>query len=92
MRQLRPGLQTVEQMLAVLAPQRTQGYRLLACRQANRPLALASHRKLDNLIHGSFLYVDDLITCSGEQGGAMGRIYWPRYAESRLNSGVDGWG
>ncbi|GAB2879076.1 GNAT family N-acetyltransferase [Pseudoduganella ginsengisoli] len=68
MRQLRPRLHTAEQMLAALAPQRAQGYRLLVCWQGSRPLALAGYRKLDNLIHGSFLYVDDLVTCSSERG------------------------
>ena len=72
MRQLRPRLQTAEQMLAALAPQRAQGYRLLVCWQGNRALALAGYRKLDNLIHGSFLYVDDLVTCSGERGRGYG--------------------
>jgi ribosomal protein S18 acetylase RimI-like enzyme len=72
MRQLRPRLQSAEHMVAALAPQRAQGYRVLACWQDGRPLALAGYRKLDNLIHGSFLYVDDLVTCSGERGRRHG--------------------
>lgn len=72
MRQLRPRLQSADHMLAALAPQQAQGYRLLACWQGSRPLALAGYRKLDNLIHGSFLYVDDLVTDSGERGRRHG--------------------
>ncbi|MGN5476437.1 GNAT family N-acetyltransferase [Cupriavidus basilensis] len=28
----------------------------------DQPMSLAGYRRLDNMIHGSFLYVDDLIT------------------------------
>lgn len=72
MRQLRPRLASAEHMLAALAPQRVQGYRLLACWRGGRPLALAGYRKLDNLIHGSFLYVDDLVTDEAERGRGHG--------------------
>lgn len=72
MRQLRPRLASAEHMLAALAPQWAQGYRLLACWQGDRPLALAGYRKLDNLIHGSFLYVDDLVTNGADRGQRHG--------------------
>lgn len=72
MRQLRPRLHSADHMLAALAPQRAQGYRLLVCWQGSRPLALAGYRKLDNLIHGSFVYVDDLVTCGSARGRGHG--------------------
>jgi ribosomal protein S18 acetylase RimI-like enzyme len=62
MRQLRPQLNTPADFLARVATQRTQGYRLLAAWEDGKPIALAGYRYLDNMIHGRFMYVDDLVT------------------------------
>jgi ribosomal protein S18 acetylase RimI-like enzyme len=62
MRQLRPQLHTPADLLARVATQRTQGYRLLAAWEDGKPVALAGYRHLDNMIHGHFIYVDDLVT------------------------------
>ena len=72
MRQLRPGLRDAEALLAAMATQRPQGYRLLAAWHDGRAVALAGYRLLDNLIHGHFLYVDDLITCETGRGRGLG--------------------
>lgn len=72
MRQLRPHLDHPEALLAAVAKQRGQGYRLLALWQRERPVALAGYRLLDNLIHGRFLYVDDLVTDSEARGHGHG--------------------
>lgn len=72
MRQLRPGLRDAEALLAAMATQRAQGYRLLAAWHDGKPVALAGYRLLDNLIHGHFLYVDDLVTCETRRGQGLG--------------------
>lgn len=72
MQQLRPHLSKPEELIARVAIQRQQGYRLLALRDGDRPVALAGYRLLDNLIHGRFLYVDDLVTDAGERGHGHG--------------------
>jgi ribosomal protein S18 acetylase RimI-like enzyme len=72
MQQLRPHLRTPEELIARVAIQRSQGYRLLAFWDEGRPVALAGYRQLDNLIYGRFLYVDDLVTDAGERGQRHG--------------------
>jgi ribosomal protein S18 acetylase RimI-like enzyme len=72
MQQLRPYLQSSEVFLARVALQRAQGYRLLAVWDGSKPVALAGYRRIDNLIHGRFIYVDDLITDAAGRGRGHG--------------------
>jgi ribosomal protein S18 acetylase RimI-like enzyme len=72
MRQLRPQLTLPEDFLGHVALQREQGYRLLAAWEDGKPVALAGYRRLDNLIHGRFIYVDDLITDEAGRGRGHG--------------------
>jgi hypothetical protein len=72
MQQLRAHLRSPEELIARVAIQREQGYRLLALKDRERPVALAGYRVHDNLIHGRFLYVDDLVTDAGERGRGHG--------------------
>jgi ribosomal protein S18 acetylase RimI-like enzyme len=72
MRQLRPHLKSAEEFLARVALQEAQGYRLLAVWEDGMPVALAGYRRLDNLIHGRFIYVDDLITDAHARGHGHG--------------------
>lgn len=72
MRQLRPQLQTPEDLLANVTLQGEQGYRLLAVWDDGKPVALAGYRRLDNMIHGRFLYVDDLVTDAEGRGQRHG--------------------
>ncbi|CAG9183295.1 hypothetical protein LMG23992_04952 [Cupriavidus laharis] len=74
MRQLRAKLQTPEDFLATVTLQGGQGYRLLALWDDGKPVALAGYRRLDNLIHGRFLYVDDLITTAEGRGQGHGEL------------------
>ena len=72
MRQLRQHLQSSEDFLARVGLQREQGYRLLGVWEDSKPVALAGYRRIDNLIHGSFIYVDDLITDAAGRGQGHG--------------------
>jgi GNAT superfamily N-acetyltransferase len=69
---LRPHLSTAEELVMRVARQRTAGYRILAAWREDLPLALAGYRIEENLIHGRFIYVDDLVTAEGERGSGMG--------------------
>ncbi|MFP1678899.1 GNAT family N-acetyltransferase [Alloalcanivorax sp. C16-2] len=62
MRQLRPNLTSADEFLGRCRRQATEGYRLLALFEAGQPRALAGYRLQENLIHGRFLYLDDLVT------------------------------
>lgn len=62
MRQLRPHLADPADFTARVRRMAAQRYRLLGAWRGDEPLALAGYRLDENLIYGSFLYVDDLVT------------------------------
>lgn len=70
--QLRPLLTDADEFVRRVVKQRAQGYRLLMAVSDGVPVALAGYRCLDNLIHGRFLYVDDLVTSSDGRGQGIG--------------------
>ena len=72
MQQLRPRLQTGQELVTQVLLQRAQAYRLLALCNQGQPVALAGYRQLDNLVHGKFIYVDDLITTRDARGCGHG--------------------
>jgi hypothetical protein len=72
MRQLRPHLQSPHELLERVTMQGAQGYRLLAAWEDGKPVALAGYRRIDNLVHGRFIYVDDLITDAAQRSRSYG--------------------
>lgn len=70
--QLRPELADAAEWIERASGMATEGYRILAAWEGNQVLALAGYRRMENLIHGSFLYVDDLVTSEGERGKGLG--------------------
>ncbi|WP_431256927.1 GNAT family N-acetyltransferase [Roseateles chitinivorans] len=72
MLQLRPQLTGFDAFAGIVERQSAQGYRLLMGCADDTPVALAGYRCLDNLIHGRFLYVDDLVTASSGRGRGIG--------------------
>lgn len=70
--QLRPNLQSREELLTRVVLQRAQGYRLLVVWDDRTPVALTGYRRIDSLIHGRFIYVDDLITDANGRGRGHG--------------------
>ena len=69
---LRPHLGSADELVARITRQRDAGYRLLALWRAGTPVALAGYRFEENLIHGRFVYVDDLVTAADERRGGLG--------------------
>ncbi|RAU48533.1 MULTISPECIES: GNAT family N-acetyltransferase [unclassified Pseudomonas] len=74
MRQLRPQLKSADDLLVCARRQRPEGYRILAALQAGSPVGLAGYRMMTNMIHGHFLYVDDLITTESIRGTGIGAL------------------
>jgi ribosomal protein S18 acetylase RimI-like enzyme len=76
MRQLRPHLTSQEEFVARWRRQSADGYRILALwseQGPNRgPRALAGYRITENLVHGKFLYVDDLVADQSERSRGYG--------------------
>jgi len=72
MRELRPQLATPRSFLDRVRVQRLQGWRLLVTWQGGTPVAIAGYRRMDNLVHGNFVYVDDLVTTGAMRGSGAG--------------------
>lgn len=72
MHELRPMLLTPQAFLERARVQSLQGWRLLAEWQGAAPVALAGYRIMDNLAHGRFVYVDDLVTARAVRGSGAG--------------------
>ena len=72
MRELRPNLASAESFLAQVQRMHAQGYHLLAAFEDGIPVALAGYRDKEMLIHGHFIYVDDLITSASRRGQKLG--------------------
>lgn len=69
---LRPGLKDVSEWMARASDMKCDGYRILAARHGGRVLAIAGYRVTENLCHGRFVYVDDLVTASDQRGRGLG--------------------
>ena len=84
MQALRPHLASAEELVGRVARQRLEGYRLLAAWRDGVAVGLAGYRAQENLIHGRFLYVDDLVTAEAERGRGLGaRLLDAAAAEGR---------
>lgn len=79
MRELRPHLSSPAEFIERVGRQRTAGYRLLAARDVQSPVGLApvglaGFRVQENLIRGTFIYVDDLVVASAHRSGGVGAL------------------
>jgi len=69
---LRPYLKSEQEWVERALEMALEGYRVLAVWEGDRAVALAGYRLMNNLIHGHFLYVDDLITLEDQRGKGRG--------------------
>jgi ribosomal protein S18 acetylase RimI-like enzyme len=67
MRMLRPHLRSEAEFIERWRRQSEQGYSIIAFWRDQHPVALAGFRVQENLVHGRFLYVDDLVTEESER-------------------------
>jgi GNAT superfamily N-acetyltransferase len=71
---LRPHLSGPDELVARVTRQREAGYRLLAGWRDGVPVALAGYRVEENLIHGRFIYVDDLVSAESARREGLGAV------------------
>jgi len=69
---LRPHITGPDELVARVTRQREAGYRLLAGWRDGVPVALAGYRVEENLIHGRFIYVDDLVSAESARREGLG--------------------
>lgn len=72
MQLLRPHLRDADELVARVDRMRGAGYRLLAAWRDGEVVSLGGYRLQENLVHGRFLYVDDLVTCIEARGAGWG--------------------
>ena len=72
MRQLRPHLADAGELAARWHRQSRDGYQLVALWQDGEVVALAGYRVQENLVHGRFFYVDDLVTSAAVRSQGHG--------------------
>lgn len=84
---LRPHLASADELVTRIDRQRGAGYRLLGLWRGAAPVALAGYRFEENLIHGRFVYVDDLVTAVEERGNRHGARLLDAVAEIGRDAG-----
>ena len=97
-KELRPHLDIAEFRRLVSLAHAADGYRLVVREVKGKPVAVMGYRILHDLVHGSHLYIDDLVTTKDERSGGHGAQLL-RFAESearrlglaglRLCTGID---
>jgi GNAT superfamily N-acetyltransferase len=85
LRELRPHLDEAA-LVAAVAAQRAEGYRLIGAWRGQTPVGAAGFRLQQMLAHGRLLYVDDLVTLESERGTGIGKalLDWLLHEAQRL--------
>ncbi len=84
LRELRTAL-TEEEIVERVQQQIEQGYRLVCVDNEESVQSVAGYRFLENLHHGKFLYVDDLVTrTDGQRNGFAGLLFDWLLEEARV--------
>lgn len=74
MHELRPHLASAQELVQRWQSQAGEGYRMVAAYSDGAPAALAGYRVQHNLVHGRFLYVDDLVTQGRRRSTGLGAV------------------
>lgn len=72
MLELRPHLQDADAFIRQVLRQREQGFRLSAAWCDGRIVGVVGYRLQENLLHGRFVFVDDLIVCKAFRNDGLG--------------------
>lgn len=74
MKVLRPKLATAPEFAEQVQRQQESSYRLLGLELNGKVIGLAGYRESENLVHGKFIYVDDLVTDPEMRSQKLGSI------------------
>lgn len=69
---LRPALKDEDEWIKRALLMKQNDYHVLVAWEGDKALAVAGYHFMENLIHGSFIYVDDLITAEGQRSRGLG--------------------
>ncbi|MFZ6861897.1 GNAT family N-acetyltransferase [Undibacterium sp. Ji67W] len=87
MQQLRPHLTDLSTWIAYWKRASQAGYRLWRLENAGQIVALVSYRIAENLVHGHYLYVEDLVTDHAERGSGYGQMLMDLLKQEALAQG-----
>src|SRR5436305_1066920 len=73
-RELRPHVETPDQLLELFRQQHAEGYTLVGGFAGDQLFALAGYRLTCTLARGPHLFVDDLVTAESFRGKGVGKI------------------
>lgn len=79
--QLRPNLNDAVDWAARALHMKADGYRVLAACEGDGVVAVAGYRVMESLLHGRFVYVDDLVTASECRGRGIGALLLQKLSE-----------
>lgn len=71
-RQLRPHIATLEEFTSPWRRLSNAGYKIIAVWDGEKPRALAGYQIQESLVHGKFLYVNDLVTDAADRSKGHG--------------------
>lgn len=71
-RQLRPHIATLEEFTSRWRRLSNAGYKIIAVWDGEKPRALAGYQIQESLVHGKFLYVNDLVTDAADRSKGHG--------------------
>lgn len=74
MKVLRPGLVSEDNFAQQIVRQQKDSYRILGVMNDETLVAIAGYREAENLVHGKYLYVDDLVTLPDFRGKNFGEV------------------
>lgn len=89
MRELRPRLQSADDMVERIGRMRAQNYRLLGIWRGTQVMALGGYRLQENLVYGRFLYLDDLVTRESARGEGWGERVMVEVTRLAQEAGCD---
>jgi GNAT superfamily N-acetyltransferase len=87
MAQLRPHLKDVDGFVEQVMRQRGRGYRLSAAWSGERVIGAIGYRLQENLLYGSFVFVDDLVVHHDVRSHGIGAQLLSTAREYARNSG-----
>jgi GNAT superfamily N-acetyltransferase len=88
MAELRPDLRR-EEFVERIRRQEAEGYKLLYLENGGEPKSVAGFRISENLAWGKFLYVDDLVTKSADNGKGYGGVLFAWLLQHAKAQGCD---
>lgn len=89
MKTLRLTLNNPSVFLDKIKRQQNQGYKLLALFNNDYIVAIAGYRYLENLIHGEFIYIDDLVTDPEYRGAKLGSFLFDEIVKEAKTKNLD---